>query len=53
MSHLSERPNSRKDNPSSTGNQARKDLIESDSPERENAKAKNLESTEEVGTETV
>ncbi|WP_219566083.1 hypothetical protein, partial [Streptomyces griseus] len=27
-----------------TGNQARKDLIESDSPERENAKAKNLES---------
>jgi hypothetical protein len=28
-------------------------LIESDSPERENAKAKNLESTEEVGTETV
>ncbi|WP_424919101.1 hypothetical protein, partial [Streptomyces sp. wa1064] len=28
-----------------TGNQARKDLIESDSPERENAKAKDLEST--------
>ncbi|WP_234474630.1 MULTISPECIES: hypothetical protein, partial [unclassified Streptomyces] len=27
-----------------TGNQARKDLIESDSLERENAKAKNLES---------
>ncbi|MFD4224850.1 hypothetical protein, partial [Streptomyces griseus] len=27
-----------------TENQARKDLIESDSPERENAKAKNLES---------
>ncbi|MFF0741110.1 hypothetical protein ACFYVL_11990 [Streptomyces sp. NPDC004111] len=25
-------------------------LIESESPERENAKAKNLESTEEIGT---
>ncbi len=31
----SKRPNSRKDNPLSTGNQARKDLIESEPPERE------------------
>ncbi|WP_229923242.1 hypothetical protein, partial [Streptomyces candidus] len=46
----SERPNSREGNPSSTGNQARKDLIESEPLERESAKAGNLESTEEIGT---
>ncbi|MBB6437685.1 hypothetical protein HNQ79_004186, partial [Streptomyces candidus] len=50
MSHSSERPNSREGNPSSTGNQARKDLIESEPPERENARAENLESTEKIGT---
>ena len=36
-SHSSERPNGRNDNPSSTGNQARKDLIESESPESRKA----------------
>ncbi|MFF0744082.1 hypothetical protein ACFYVL_27165 [Streptomyces sp. NPDC004111] len=33
-----------------TGNQARKVLVESEPPERENAKAKDLESTEEIST---
>ncbi len=53
----SERPNSREDNPHSTGSQARKDLIESEPPERETRKPKgwsgNRKGTEEIGHERV
>jgi hypothetical protein len=42
-SHSSERPNSREDKLPLTGNQARKDLIESEPPERETRKAERSE----------
>ena len=46
-SHSSERPNSREGNPPLTGNQARKDLIESEPPESRKAG----KHAEEIGSE--